>query len=53
MKDIKLKNDDQKSSDFIYILEKKLLTSDRDRFFNCIIDFVFILVTIFVVHLLL
>lgn len=49
MKDIKLKNDDQKSSDFIYILEKKLLTSDRDRFFNCIIDFVFILVTIFVV----
>lgn len=48
MKKIKLKNDDQKS-DFIYILEKKLLTSDRDRFFNCIIDFVFILVTIFVV----
>ncbi|OXB05880.1 RDD family protein [Flavobacterium pectinovorum] len=49
MKNIKLKNTDQKSSDFIYILEKKLLTSDRDRFFNCIIDFVFILVTIFMV----
>jgi uncharacterized RDD family membrane protein YckC len=49
MKNIKLKNTDQKGSDFIYILEKKLLTSDRDRFFNCIIDFVFILVTIFIV----
>lgn len=32
----------------IYVLEKKLLTSDRDRFFNCIIDFFFILVTILV-----
>lgn len=31
-----------------YVLEKKLLTSDRDRFFNCIIDFVFISVFIFV-----
>ncbi|MET3027232.1 RDD family protein [Flavobacterium sp. UW10123] len=31
-----------------YLLEKKLLTSDRDRFFNGIIDFVFISVFIFV-----
>jgi uncharacterized RDD family membrane protein YckC len=48
-KTIKLKDKGQKSNDFIYIIEKKLLTSDRDRFFNCIIDFVFILVTMFVV----
>jgi len=31
-----------------YVVEKKLLTSDRDRFFNSIIDFVFISVSIFV-----
>lgn len=31
-----------------YLLEKKLLTSDRDRFFNGVIDFVFISVFIFV-----
>lgn len=31
-----------------YMLGKKLLTSDRDRFFNGIIDFVFISVFIFV-----
>jgi uncharacterized RDD family membrane protein YckC len=31
-----------------YVLEKKLLTSDRDRFFNGVIDFVFISVFIFV-----
>lgn len=31
-----------------YVLGKKLLTSDRDRFFNGIIDFVFISVFIFV-----
>lgn len=36
----------------IYIVEKKLLTSDRDRFLNCIIDFFFILVTIFIFTLL-
>lgn len=35
-----------------YIIEKKLLTSDRDRFFNCVIDFVFILILIFVVSFL-
>ncbi|AWK04132.1 RDD family protein [Flavobacterium crocinum] len=35
-------------SDSTYVLHKKLLTSDRDRFFNCIIDFVFISVFIFV-----
>lgn len=34
-------------SNSIYLLEKKLLSSDRDRFFNCIIDSFFILVTIF------
>lgn len=33
-------------------MEKKVLTSDRDRFFNCLIDFVFILVTIFIFTLL-
>ncbi|WPO80572.1 RDD family protein [Flavobacterium sp. KACC 22761] len=32
----------------IYVLEKKLLTSDRDRFLNCIIDFFSILIMIFV-----
>lgn len=31
-----------------FVLHKKLLTSDRDRFFNCIFDFVFILVIIFI-----
>ncbi|RZJ48674.1 MAG: RDD family protein [Flavobacterium sp.] len=36
----------------VYILEKKLLASDRDRFFNCVIDFVFILFLIFIVSLL-
>lgn len=35
-----------------YIIEKKLLTSDRDRFFNCVIDFVFIFILIFVVSIL-
>ncbi len=34
-----------------YVLEKKLLTSDRDRFFNAVIDFVFISVFIFVFSL--
>lgn len=48
MKDaIKLKLNDQNTNDFIYIAAKKVLTSDRDRFFNCIIDFVFILIIIF------
>ncbi|QSB26897.1 RDD family protein [Flavobacterium sp. CLA17] len=51
MKIIRLKNKDQNGSAFIDILEKKLLTSDRDRFFNCIIDFAFILITIFLVTL--
>ncbi|WP_433815028.1 RDD family protein [Flavobacterium johnsoniae] len=31
-----------------YILNKKILTSDRDRFFNCVIDFVAILIFIFI-----
>lgn len=31
-----------------YRLHKKLLASDRDRFFNCIIDFFFIIILIFV-----
>lgn len=31
-----------------YILNKKLISSDRDRFFNCIVDFVFILILIFI-----
>lgn len=31
-----------------YRLNKKLLASDRDRFFNCIIDFFFIIIFIFV-----
>jgi uncharacterized RDD family membrane protein YckC len=35
-------------SNSVYIVEKKLFTSDRDRFLNCIIDFFFILVTIFI-----
>lgn len=35
-------------SNSIYVLEKKLLTSDRDRFVNCILDFIFIIVTIIV-----
>ncbi|MBZ4036204.1 RDD family protein [Flavobacterium sp. 17A] len=39
-------------ADSTYVLEKKLLTSDRDRFFNGIIDFVFISVSIFVFTLL-
>lgn len=39
-------------SNSIYIVEKKLLASDRDRFFNCIIDFFFILVMIFIFTLL-
>lgn len=51
MKTIRLKNKDQIGSSFIDIPEKKLLTSDRDRFFNCIIDFVFILIMIFIVAL--
>ncbi|MRX37799.1 RDD family protein [Flavobacterium sp. LC2016-23] len=51
MKTIRLKNKDQNGSPFIDIPEKKLLTSDRDRFFNCIIDFVFILITIFIITL--
>ncbi len=34
-------------SNSVFAIKKKLLTSDRDRFFNCIIDFVFILVIIF------
>ncbi|WP_170208123.1 RDD family protein, partial [Flavobacterium circumlabens] len=48
---IRLKNKDQNGSPFIDIPEKKLLTSDRDRFFNCIIDFAFILITIFIVSI--
>ncbi|KAF2334357.1 RDD family protein [Flavobacterium daemonense] len=36
-------------TDSSYILNKKLLTSDRDRFFNCIIDSFFIFISIFVV----
>ena len=35
-------------SNSIYVLEKKLLTSDRDRFVNCILDFIFIVVAIVV-----
>lgn len=36
----------------VYFLEKKkLLTSDRDRFFNCVIDSIFILITIFLFSL--
>ncbi|MBF4514854.1 RDD family protein [Flavobacterium sp. ANB] len=36
----------------IYVIEKKLLTSDRDRFVNCILDFIFIVVAMFVFTLL-
>jgi len=36
----------------IYVVEKKIVTSDRDRFFNGIIDFVFIVAAIFVFTLL-
>lgn len=39
-------------SDSVYILKKKLLTSDRDRFLNCIIDSFFILIAIFIFLLL-
>ncbi|WJS96204.1 RDD family protein [Flavobacterium johnsoniae] len=35
-------------SNSVYVLRKQLLTSDRDRFFNCIIDFFFIIIFIFV-----
>lgn len=35
-----------------YVLNQKLRTSDRDRFFNGIIDFVFISITIFLFTLL-
>lgn len=52
MKTIRLKNKDQNGSPFIDVPEKKLLTSDRDRFFNCIIDFAFILISIFIVSIL-
>jgi uncharacterized RDD family membrane protein YckC len=31
-----------------YVLEKKLLASDGDRFINCILDFLFVFVTIFI-----
>ncbi len=36
-------------SNSVYIVEKKLFTSDRDRFLNCIIDFFFIFFSIFIV----
>lgn len=36
-------------SNSIYVVEKKIFASDGDRFINCILDFVFILVTLFVI----
>jgi len=39
-------------SDSNYVVNNKLLTSDRDRFFNGLVDFVFISVFIFVFSLL-
>jgi uncharacterized RDD family membrane protein YckC len=39
-------------SNSTYILERKLLTSNGDRFINCILDFIFILAAIFVFTLL-
>ncbi|MFH6998343.1 RDD family protein [Flavobacterium sp. FlaQc-57] len=35
-------------SNNVYIVEKKLLASDRDRFINCILDFLSVFITMFV-----
>ena len=34
-----------------YVLEKKLLASDGDRFINCVLDFFFVFVTMFIFSL--
>jgi uncharacterized RDD family membrane protein YckC len=39
-------------SNTAYVLEKKLFATDRDRFVNCILDFIFILIVIFIFTLL-